>query len=63
MVPQWPFAEETGLEDDAELDALLLDPKDSRERLAALVTSPQNQRFAQVMVNRWWKTLMGAGLV
>ncbi len=63
VVPQWPFAEETGLEDDAELDGLLLDPKDSRERLAALVTSPKNQRFAQVMINRWWKELMGVGLV
>jgi hypothetical protein len=34
-----------------------------RERLAALVTSPANTRFAPVIVNRLWKRYMGAGLV
>lgn len=38
-------------------------PSDSRERLAALVTSPENERFAQVLVNRLWKRLFGHGLV
>ena len=35
----------------------------SRERLAALVTSPQNERFAQVIVNRIWARYLGVGLV
>jgi hypothetical protein len=34
-----------------------------RERLAALVTSPTNTRFAPVLVNRLWKRYMGVGLV
>ncbi|MCA9063443.1 MAG: DUF1553 domain-containing protein, partial [Planctomycetaceae bacterium] len=59
----WPFAETTGVADDAGIDSLVHDPKDSRERLAALVTSPQNRRFSRVFVNRVWKQLIGAGLV
>ncbi len=34
-----------------------------RERLAALVTSPRNARFARVVVNRLWKRYLGFGLV
>lgn len=34
-----------------------------RERLAALVTSPWNQRFAPVIANRLWKRYVGSGLV
>lgn len=58
--PQWPFAEELAgqLEDD-----LLVNPKDRREQLAALVTAPTNHRFAQVIVNRVWQRLFGRGLV
>jgi hypothetical protein len=63
ITPAWPFAELTGAADDASLDALMQNPKDSRERLAALVTAPQNVRFAQVVVNRVWKRLIGAGFV
>jgi len=37
--------------------------KDPREMLAAIITSPTNPRFAQVMVNRLWKRYMGHGLV
>lgn len=61
--PKWPFASFTGVEDGPHIDALVSDPKDSRERLAALVTSPQNQRFPQVVVNHLWTRLMGAGIV
>lgn len=61
--PSWPFAAATGSVDDEKLSAAMLDPKDTRERLAALVTSPRNERFAQVVVNRVWKRLMGAGIV
>lgn len=40
-------------------------PSDARprERLAALITAPENKRFAQVIVNRLWARLMGKGLV
>ena len=61
--PTWPFAAITGVADGATLDGLMQNPQDSRERLAALVTSPRNSRFAQVIVNRVWKQLMGAGFV
>ena len=63
IAPLWPFASVTGVADDAALDSLLLNPRDTRERLAALVTAPQNARFAAVIVNRVWKRLLGAGLV
>ncbi len=63
IAPAWPFAALTGAADDGALDALMQNPKDTRERLAALVTSPQNTRFAQVIVNRVWKRLIGAGFV
>jgi hypothetical protein len=36
---------------------------DPREALAAWITSPQNDFFAQVMVNRVWADLMGRGIV
>ncbi|MBU6176065.1 MAG: DUF1553 domain-containing protein, partial [Planctomycetes bacterium] len=35
----------------------------SREQLAFMITSPQNLRFAQVIVNRVWRRYMGAGIV
>src|SRR5437867_4760382 len=35
----------------------------SRHALASLVVSPENERFAQVIVNRVWKRYMGIGLV
>lgn len=58
--PKWPFdefcPEPVG-------DTLAEDPKDSRDRLAALVTAPENERFAQVITNRVWKRLMGRGIV
>ncbi|MEX0820357.1 MAG: DUF1549 and DUF1553 domain-containing protein [Pirellulaceae bacterium] len=46
------------------LEAPPIDPdSDPREALAAWVTSPENDYFAQVMVNRMWADLMGRGLV
>ena len=36
---------------------------DSRESLAALITSPENERFAEVLVNRLWKRLFGHGII
>ncbi|WP_256200213.1 DUF1553 domain-containing protein [Verrucomicrobium spinosum] len=43
--------------------SLAMKPDDSRDRLAALLTAPQNTRFAQVVVNRFWQQLMGRGIV
>lgn len=63
VAPAWPFATVTGVADSPALDALTEAPSDSRERLAALITAPQNRRFAQVAVNRLWKRLMGTGFV
>ena len=63
VAPHWPFAEVTGSADDATLTALMQKPDDSRERLAALITAPSNTRFAQVVVNRVWRRLLGAGFV
>ncbi|KAF0170507.1 MAG: hypothetical protein FD161_4599 [Limisphaerales bacterium] len=63
VAPVWPFAAVTGSSDADALQPLLQSPTDSRERLAALITAPQNTRFAQVMVNRVWRRFMGAGLV
>lgn len=61
--PKWPFADETGVSDSAGIDRLMMKADDSRERLAALITAPENTRFPKVMVNRLWKRLMGAGIV
>ena len=61
--PRWPFAATTGASDGPEIDRLMRDAQDTRERLAALITAPQNERFARVIVNRVWKKLIGAGLV
>ncbi|WP_442505345.1 DUF1553 domain-containing protein [Novipirellula sp. SH528] len=61
--PDWPLGNLIGIADNDQISSLMMDPSDSRERLAVLMTAPQNQRFGQVMVNRVWKQLMGAGLV
>ncbi len=61
--PAWPFASVTGAADDELTSRLMQQPDDSRERLAVLITSPANERFAAVIVNRLWKRLMGAGLI
>lgn len=61
--PEWPFASFTGIDDGPHIDALMRDPTDSRERLAALITSPENDRFAPVVVNHLWNRMLGAGLV
>jgi len=61
--PVWPFAEVTGAFDDDSLLPLMQKTDDSRHHLAALITSPQNTRFGQVIVNRVWRRLMGAGIV
>ena len=61
--PKWPFADETGLEAEADLAAYMDDASDTREKLATFVTAPQNERFAKIAVNRIWRRLIGAGIV
>ncbi len=58
--PEWPFEEltENGL--DGELSRA---GSDTRTQVAEFVTSPENERFAQVIVNRLWKRYLGQGLV
>lgn len=58
--PRWPF--EGQFQTDLAKE-LLSDPNDPREELAFRMTSPQNPRFAKVMVNRIWQRLMGRGIV
>jgi len=58
--PAWPFERFVAGKEAA---GLAERPNDPRDRLAALITAPQNERFAEVMVNRIWQRLMGRGLV
>ena len=63
--PAWPFAElMPGTGDVSKLAPEVLRKKDdTREQLAALMTAPENERFAQVLANRVWKRYMGFGIV
>tara|TARA_R110002072_G_scaffold99008_1_gene217984 strand:+ start:106859 stop:110308 length:3450 start_codon:yes stop_codon:yes gene_type:complete len=59
--PKWPFAEKV---DSSIPDGILpAETTDSRRELAARVTSPNNDRFAEVLVNRLWHRYLGRGLV
>ena len=57
---KWPFAEKVG---STIPDGILQSPGDSRRELAARITSPHNDRFAEVLVNRLWHRYLGRGLV
>jgi hypothetical protein len=65
VLPNWPLVELTSSDSGAvePPDWFLRNPDDQRERLAALVTSPGNQRFARVIVNRLWQRYLGRGLI
>jgi hypothetical protein len=58
--PAWPFDD---IVPAAAATDLVRSPADSRETLAALITSPRNERFSQVIANRLWQRLFGRGLV
>ena len=58
--PVWPFDD---LNSGQFPDGMLRKPNDTRERLAALITSPNNKRFARVIANRLWRFYLGRGLV
>lgn len=60
VVPRWPFPKFVSEDWGAKLAEY---PAESRDRLAALITAPGNERFAQVMANRIWQRLMARGLV
>ena len=57
--PKWSLTEFC----DESAAKLAEDPANTREQLAALITAPQNERFAQVMANRIWARFMGRGIV
>lgn len=58
--PRWPFPAfvEAGSQTE-----WLQDPANPREQLAALITAPENERFAQTIANRVWQRFMGRGIV
>ncbi|MCR9209398.1 MAG: DUF1549 domain-containing protein, partial [bacterium] len=58
--PNWPFSD---LVDSSRLDRWMREPSDAREKLAVAVTTPENPRFAKVIVNRVWQRLIGTGFV
>lgn len=57
--PHWPLGDVPT----EPLPGVLRSKDDSRERLAATLTDPRNERFAQVIVNRLWKEFIGVGIV
>ncbi|MEZ5355694.1 MAG: DUF1553 domain-containing protein [Bryobacteraceae bacterium] len=59
--PAWPFAD---LASHNGTGALPVTGKvETRRELAALMLAPENERFAEVIVNRVWKRYMGIGFV
>lgn len=58
--PKWSLGD---LSSENDASRLVTNPQDSREKLAALLTVPQNTRFAEVLVNRMWQQLMGRGII
>lgn len=61
VAPEWAFEEFSPASDVP--SEFVRNAKDDRERVAAIVTSPRNERFVQVIVNRVWKRYLGRGLV
>lgn len=60
IAPRWPFE---NVFDGSVPPDLLFQPGDTREELAFRITSPQNPRFARVIVNRLWQRYLGRGIV
>ena len=56
VAPAWPFASFVSAD-------VVPEAQNPRERLARLLTAPQNERFAQVIANRVWARYMGRGIV
>lgn len=61
IAPEWPFRDLMSHNDTGALPA---DGKvETRRALAGLIVAPENERFAQVIVNRVWKRYLGTGFV
>ena len=58
--PHWNLTE---IRDATLPEGLLSSNATTRDRLALLITSPTNARFAPVLVNRLWARYLGTGLV
>ena len=58
--PAWPFDD---VVPESAAAPLVHTAGDTRERLAALITAPENPRFAAVIVNRLWDRYLSRGLV
>ncbi|HBL43030.1 MAG TPA: hypothetical protein DDZ90_06505, partial [Planctomycetaceae bacterium] len=61
VTPKWTFDEL--VKPGAYPESYLRSSQDTRQQLAATITAPQNERFANVIVNRVWKRYLGHGLV
>jgi len=61
VAPEWPFPDLAPREPAVGIPAQT--KVASRARLAAVLVAPENERFAQVLVNRVWKRYLGQGLV
>jgi len=65
IAPEWPFEKLIQHSEAGPIGTAM--PSHSsvptRDELAALIIAPQNERFAQVAVNRIWKYYMGEGIV
>lgn len=57
--PHWPFTDIAS----EPLPGVIRTPGDTRELLAAAITDPRNERFAQVMANRLWREFIGFGII
>ncbi|MCG6154430.1 DUF1553 domain-containing protein [Rubinisphaera margarita] len=62
ITPSWPFEELIAPQPADDLQ-FVRNSGNSREVLASMLTHPENERFAQVVVNRVWKRLIGYGIV
>lgn len=63
VAPEWPFE---GLSKHAAVEGDEFPGSGkvpSRRELAQMIVAPENERFAQVVVNRIWARYMGAGIV
>jgi hypothetical protein len=56
--PHFPFATPG-----EPLPGVIRNKADSRESLAAILTDPRDDRFAQVIVNRLWRQFLGFGII
>ena len=60
LAPDWHLASFPKIELP---ESIVRDKLDSRERFAAIMTSPSNPRFARVIMNRLWHRYMGWAIV